>query len=249
MFVDAEQASPELPPYDIKRSQEAIENLLKDIKALEDKYAPKKKFAFSKAAKASTAVAPVAAPSVDAPASAPSSAKVEIPLPPGSHVISDQRDTSVIIPISPTVDLGIACQLLIRNNSNTTIHLPWYCGSVRLEENRNCQVILGPCATSVYLEGQHNCTIFAASHQLRIHNSHGSKLYVRCASHPIIEDCSDMGFAPYSLQYTGINEDIERAGLIEAKCWDNVVDFRWHKTEASPNWHVIPEEARIAIHV
>jgi hypothetical protein len=246
----AEQSSTELPPYDIKRSQESSDGILREIKTLEDKYAPKKKFAFSKAAKASSLSAPgptssSAASATGSASSTDGQAKPTIALPPGSHVISDQVDNLIELSVSPTVELEIACQLLIRNNTNTTIHLPWFCGSVRLENNRDCRVFLGPCATSVYLEGQMNCTIFAACHQLRIHNSHGCRLYVRCASHPIIEDCSDMGFAPYALQYEQWEADMSKAGLSQAGCWDNVVDFRWHKTEASPNWFVIPESERI----
>lgn len=250
--TDAEQSSSELVPYDVKRSQETYDTLLKDIKALEEKHAPKKKFAFSKAAKASvqTAATAPSASSSSGSGVAPSTptiaaAKAAIPLPPGSHVIADNVDQTIALPHSPARDLDVACQLLIRRNTNTTIHLPWYCGSVRLEENRDCRIVLGPCATSVYLEGLHNCTVFIASHQLRIHNSHGCRLYVRCASHPIIEDCSDMGFAPYSLRYVAVDADADQAGLTQAKCWDNVVDFRWHKTEASPNWFVIPESERL----
>jgi hypothetical protein len=33
--------------------------------------------------------------------------------------------------------------------------------------------------------------------------------------------------------------------LKEANCWDNVVDFRWHKQIHSPNWHVIEESNRV----
>jgi hypothetical protein len=54
-----------------------------------------------------------------------------------------------------------------------------------------------------------------------------------------------MGFAPYALQYEQWEADMSKAGLSQAGCWDNVVDFRWHKTEASPNWFVIPESERI----
>jgi hypothetical protein len=32
---------------------------------------------------------------------------------------------------------------------------------------------------------------------------------------------------------------------LEAKCWDNVVDFRWHRTTPSPHWAVIPLKQRI----
>ena len=31
------------------------------------------------------------------------------------------------------------------------------------------------------------------------------------------------------------------ADLVNATCWDNVVDFRWHKSIKSPNWDVWPQ--------
>jgi hypothetical protein len=31
---------------------------------------------------------------------------------------------------------------------------------------------------------------------------------------------------------------------MNATCWDNVKDFRWHKSTHSPNWRVMPEEER-----
>jgi hypothetical protein len=35
------------------------------------------------------------------------------------------------------------------------------------------------------------------------------------------------------------------ANLNGAENWNNVVDFRWHRTTASPNWSVIPPEERV----
>lgn len=119
-------------------------------------------------------------------------------------------------------------------------------GSVRIETISDCIVFLGPCATSVYLEGAKNCTIFLACHQLRIHNCENCNLYVRAASHPIIEDCIEMGFAPYTLSYIGMEDDISSCGLQNADHWSDVVDFKWHKSIASPNWRIIREDERLA---
>ena len=38
---------------------------------------------------------------------------------------------------------------------------------------------------------------------------------------------------------------IQAAKLDQARCWDNVVDFRWHRTTKSPNWHILAEKDRI----
>ena len=52
-----------------------------------------------------------------------------------------------------------------------------------------------------------------------------------------------MGFAPYintNHSYSTIEEDFKVADLVNAACYDNVVDFRWHKSTQSPNWYVMP---------
>jgi hypothetical protein len=61
--------------------------------------------------------------------------------------------------------------------------------------------------TSVYLENVQDSIVYVYCHQLRIHNCRGCRLYVKVNSHPIIEDCSDMGFAPYDLSYAEIEAD------------------------------------------
>ena len=117
-------------------------------------------------------------------------------------------------------------------------------GSVRMEDLDNCQIILGPCLTSVYLENVSSCKLWISCHQLRIHNTRQSELYVKVNSHPIIEDCSALGFAPYDVHYPDIAKDFETAKLEAAHCWDNVVDFRWHKQTHSPNWRILAEDQR-----
>jgi hypothetical protein len=71
--------------------------------------------------------------------------------------------------------------------------------------------------------------MFAASHQLPIHNCHGCEIYIRCGSQPIKEDCSDMGFAPCALRYAQTESDRSEAGLFQVACWDNVVHFSTSK--------------------
>lgn len=99
-------------------------------------------------------------------------------------------------------------QLLTRNCQDCRIYLTASLGSARLESLSNCQVFLGPCATSVYLESCTNCIFFLWCHQLRIHTTTNSDLYVFVNSHPIIEDCGNLRFAPYRLEYEGLELDI-----------------------------------------
>lgn len=91
-------------------------------------------------------------------------------------------------------------------------------GSVRIANTSNCTIYLGPCCTSVYLENCTGCTIFIACHQLRIHETNDCRLYVRVNSHPIIEDCSNLGFAPYSFSYSDIETDFEVSHYLLCCC-------------------------------
>ena len=80
---------------------------------------------------------------------------------------------------------------------------------MRLENLKNCQVYLGPCCTSVYIEECNDVLIYLSCHQLRIHRSQNCHLFVRVHSHPIIEDCTGFLFAPYNISYPGIENDFQ----------------------------------------
>lgn len=274
-----------LAAFDIRRSQEIIAELNKQVVGLTNRLQPKKKFSFTcreraaaraQAKGAATAAASAAASTATAAgtgaggagtsttsstevgaastAPAPSSSGASL-LPPGAYVLSNKDGESIALDAATlrqlmhkdahnSTEADLHPQIFINNTTNCTIHLPSLLGSVRIEHISDCTIYLGPVCTSVYLESVTNCKIYIASHQLRIHQCAGCRLYVRCNSHPIVEDCVDMGFAPYTYKYGAILRDFELAGLSAAKCWDNVVDFRWHKTTASPHWHVIPQDRR-----
>lgn len=80
-----------------------------------------------------------------------------------------------------------------------------------------------------------------ASHQVRIHRTTQTRLYLRLRSNPIIEHCSAISVAPYDAHdYPGFEEamagcglgvDVEQQGL-----WRQVHDFGWLRSTPSPNW-------------
>lgn len=175
-------------------------------------------------------------------------------LPPGAFVITQRVNETILLtaealrantlattPVSAdgASAAEVHAQLFIKDNKNCKITVPSLLGSVRIEYTSDCEIHLGACCTSVYLESVKNCTIYILTHQLRIHTCSDCKLYVRVNSHPIIEDCTNMGFAPYAYQYDTLEADIQAAGLQTATHWNTVKDFRWHKTTHSPNWYEI----------
>ena len=247
-----------LPPYDIRRTQELLDSLGKDLRDSEARLKPKKKFTFSSKSK-DKALGASASAGGDGPGPVPtkteSTKTLAVEAAPAASKDAEGgytlRDLSKDVVFLTEKELGknkdsILPPLLLTNCTDVVVSARCVLGAARLENCTDCQVFLGPCSTSVYLESCTRCTVFIASHQLRIHKCLGCYLYVRVNSHPIIEDCSQMGFAPYSLMHLELERDMIEAGLRDARCWDNVVDFRWHRTTPSPNWFMIPVADRLS---
>jgi hypothetical protein len=99
-------------------------------------------------------------------------------------------------------------QILVRKCTGLKLISFSLIGSIRIEDLVDSYVVLGSCGTSVYLEGCKNVILFVTCHQLRIHKCTDCQIYVHCKSHPIIEDCMGMGFAPYHLTYDSQDSDV-----------------------------------------
>lgn len=71
-----------------------------------------------------------------------------------------------------------------------------------------------------------------------MHDAKNVDVYLLCSSRPIIEDCSDVRFAPLEVDAGGEWESVKNL-------WDQVDDFKWLKSEHSPNWEVMRREERV----
>ncbi|KAI1097838.1 TBCC-domain-containing protein [Jackrogersella minutella] len=108
-----------------------------------------------------------------------------------------------------------------------------------LKNIKQSLIIAGHVAGPVHMTGLQNSIVVVAARQVRIHECKNVDVYLQCASHPIIEDCSGMRFAPLPEFYA---TKLEVKGENQ---WDQVDDFKWLKSEPSPNWSVLPEDKRI----
>lgn len=269
-------AAIDLPKYDLRRSQEEVEKLKKRVSSMETALQPKKKFSFSSRSKnkekkttstsghsaqenkqSKTAAEQITVQSTPAAGnvarSTGTSVTTEVAKVPATStaftaksICVEDRNNEERIDISSEVEKDAGYQVYIKNCDNSTVSVRATIGSARLENLTGCKVLLGPCCTSIYVENCTSCTFFIRCHQLRIHHAYSSSFYVLVNSHPIIEDCSALGFAPYHASYPTLSRDLEAANLLAATNWDNVVDFRWHRSTTSPNWSVIPPEERMS---
>ncbi|KAI0102595.1 tubulin-specific chaperone C [Nemania sp. FL0031] len=105
-----------------------------------------------------------------------------------------------------------------------------------LKNIRQSLIVAGHVAGPAHITGAEDSVVVVAARQVRMHDCKNVHIYLHCASHPIIEDCSQMAFAPLPKYYStppGTNQ------------WDQVDDFKWLKDTASPNWSILSEESRI----
>ena len=80
------------------------------------------------------------------------------------------------------------------------------------------------------LSGVKDCSLHLDTSQVRIHTSSKSDIYLRVRSYPVIEQCTQIRFAPFR-EDNAEGQAPEKSGL-----WSQVQDFSWLKPEPSPHW-------------
>ena len=117
--------------------------------------------------------------------------------------------------------------------------------SLMLRNIERSLIIAGHVQGAVHITGLKNCVVVVAARQVRIHECDRVDVYLRCGSRPIIEDCRRMRFAPLPQAYANEGEGAEAEGSSNNNQWDQVDDFKWLRSDASPNWSVLPEAERL----
>lgn len=234
-----------LAPYEVRQGQEAVSRLQADLAARRQQLQPKKKFAFRSLKKEAAPGAELrpAEPEESAEPPAPGSAEGE---PGGPPLCGFSRAEDRELELGPeellqrdvVLEELRGCRVRLRGNPNT----------LRMRECRGCTVLCGPVSTSVLVDGCSECQLVVACQQLRTHRTRGSRFYVQVTSRAVIEDCSEVSFAPYAWSYPGIEADFESSGLDRNRNnWNLVDDFDWLASDRpSPNWSLIPEQERVS---
>ncbi|KAK0649399.1 tubulin binding cofactor C-domain-containing protein [Cercophora newfieldiana] len=112
-----------------------------------------------------------------------------------------------------------------------------------LKDISSSLIVAGHVDGSVHITGVRDSILVLVARQVRIHECENVDLYLHCLSHPIIEDCKGMRFAPAPACY------LAESDKAEENQWQKVDDFKWLKADHSPNWSVLPEDERLGIDV
>ncbi|KAK3904665.1 hypothetical protein C8A05DRAFT_31542 [Staphylotrichum tortipilum] len=111
--------------------------------------------------------------------------------------------------------------------------------SLALKDIEGSAVVAGRVAGPVHVTGVRDSVVVVAARQVRIHECKDVVFYLHCVSRPIIEDCKGVRFA----RAPGfLLTDKEKS---ETNMFDQVDDFKWLKSAASPNWSLLPESEAI----
>ncbi|UPK89882.1 hypothetical protein LCI18_000817 [Fusarium solani-melongenae] len=103
----------------------------------------------------------------------------------------------------------------------------------------NSLIVAGRVNGPVHITGVSDSILVVVARQVRIHECSNVDIYLHCGTHPIIEDCSGMRFAPLPNTY------VTEADKPTENQWDQVDDFKWLKAGHSPNWTTLSEEERL----
>jgi hypothetical protein len=228
-----------LPPYDVRQSQEVLSNLQNRIQEKREKLYPKKKFAFSSKKKSTKQE------------NKKEAVKMMSSLDDHAVQLSDctiQNKCRDCIEIADSAlmkkDVGLF------DSSFCTFRLFGTPSTVHIRNLVDCVIMCGPVSSSIFVSDCKNCTFVIACQQLRTHSTTKSKFYLHVTSRAIIEDCSQLEFAPYTLRYKKLEDHFASSGLDKLKNnWNDVDDFNWLATDVhSPNWGIISEEKREQFH-
>lgn len=218
--------------YDKKVFQESLQGLQTKLQTLENELLPKKKFGF-KARKDNFDCGDLKFPGREAEVTARQN---DISL--SSFVGISGKSNEELMLESDKVN---GRDIMLKDLKDCCVHLRGVPTTLHATNIESCKFYFGPITTSVFLENVKDSVVNLACQQLRIHDTFNTDFYVHVTSKSVIENCKDVRFGIYNLNYDGLEDDYEISGLSkEINNWDQVDDFNWLVTnKPSPNWSKI----------
>lgn len=234
-----------LPAYEVRQAQETISNLQQLVQNKRDELIPKKKFAFKSKKKTENTNAESDSMSNGSNSNIELKKDGDLQVDLADCKFIDCQNTTLIKTDAEIYQKDVSLARL----TDCTIRLFGAPSTVHIKNLQNCTVLCGPVSSSVFVSDCQNCVFVLACQQLRTHSTLHSKFYLHVTSRAIIEDCSDIYFAPYNLSYENLDKHYKESGLDKTRNnWHDVDDFNWLASDAhSPNWSILPEEQRIAV--
>jgi hypothetical protein len=232
--------------YDIRKSKETIQSLQQKWQELQKKLLPKEKFGFK--IKKGTCITRKETLLQKIEDAVDSVAVSTLPLKAfcgyAENNCGFSGRTGEILSLSPEVVNNK--DTVLTNLVGCTVKLVGSPSTLHMTSLHNCRILCGPVKTSVFIDGCADCIFLVACQQLRIHNTKRCDVYSHVTSRTVIEDSTQIGFAPYSWKYENIEHHFKIAGLdMNRNNWNLIDDFNWLASDApSPNWRVLKADEK-----
>ncbi|KAJ3673747.1 hypothetical protein LUZ60_005739 [Juncus effusus] len=228
-----------LPSYELRSCLKTISDLKSSLETISDNILPRKKFSFrSKPLKKEEATNK---PEEISTKTLENERKTELHIVPDGPGFRNKKE-EILVKNFRICDNSEG-DFTLSDLENCTVYLKGRIRALFFCRIKNCRVFTGPVTGSVLIEDVSDSLFMLASHQIRIHHAKSTDFYLRVRSRPIIEDSNGVRFAPYKLNYEGIDEELRESGLgEETGNWANVDDFKWLRNVQSPNWGLISED-------
>ena len=161
----------------------------------------------------------------------------ELPISQDDYTFSGCNQTLIKSPNS--IPTGYPILVLDSNNSN--FYILDASVQVTLENLENCNVILGPTESSVFIRNCKNTSVSVYcqqfrygkySLQIRVRDCNDLTVFLYSSTDPIIESSKNIKFRPNTLSYSGLESQLLTTGLKDKpNKWNLIYDFNdsWPK--------------------
>ncbi|KEF62847.1 uncharacterized protein A1O9_00820 [Exophiala aquamarina CBS 119918] len=161
--------------------------------------------------------------------------------------IRNQTNTHIILP-SSALHSQTPCNLQQLTSCVVDLSVPSTAtspfASLTINSASSSLLICGSVSGPAHITGVKNSVIVLKARQLRMHECENIDVYLHCSSRPIIEDCKGIRLSPLPKFQSELLPS-PKDGAEPPNQWDQVDDFKWIKSEPSPNWSILPPEANI----
>ncbi|KAI0074950.1 hypothetical protein K474DRAFT_1685556 [Panus rudis PR-1116 ss-1] len=253
---DLTDATEYLPLYDQRQYDSFLKSVEQTLAELRTSSAPKPKFTFKRKQGALPAQStPKPQPTPTSTASQASTAVDEFSSPSTGRILSNRSKeflTTASLPSAPytSTDLTITnldhciLNLISLSDEQTPAHNK--ITALHVRDVSNC-ILLFPANIkgSAMLHNLTQCIIVLGCHQFRMHTSSRIHVYLNIPSNPIIEHCSDISFTGYPTTLLPTPESQATDVVVSSSNHLAVQDFSHIRSTASPNWRVLPDDARV----
>ncbi|MCJ1477133.1 hypothetical protein MMC13_005804 [Lambiella insularis] len=106
-----------------------------------------------------------------------------------------------------------------------------------IKDVKQCLLVCGSVSGAAHITDVEGSVLVVTTRQFRMHDCRNCIIYLHSNTRPIIEGCHGVQFAQLPRPYANTHPDMNSINQ-----WDQVQDFKWLKSEPSPNWSILPEE-------